>query len=86
MKFIAELPEGAVWAVFDGKIIVAGRDFPPYYQNEDGTKTPVLHKWEVWLAPILWSQVVVLHHDRVSRRKPTEDDQALHRAISKQLD
>jgi hypothetical protein len=40
-RFIAAMPEGASWTVWNGKIIVCHPDGPPYIQHWDGTKEEI---------------------------------------------
>lgn len=41
MKVLGEIPQGADWCIFNGKIIVACPDRNPYILNEDGTETEI---------------------------------------------
>lgn len=52
-KFIAELPPGAEWRVWNDRILVCAPDVPPYFLNDDGSKETLTIDGEP-VVSIIW--------------------------------
>lgn len=53
-KFIAELPPGAEWRVWNDRILVCAPDVPPYFLNEDGSKETLTIEDAPGTVFVLW--------------------------------
>jgi hypothetical protein len=54
MRFVAELPEGAEWRVFNDRIIVCAPNEQPYFQNDDGSREYLKIEDVPGVVHVLW--------------------------------